>query len=1245
VEYLGRLDFQVKIRGFRIELGEIETTLQQHASVRACVVDARAEVGSEKRLIAYVVPNEAQPTSAALRAFLMETLPEHMVPGVFVFLETLPLSSNGKVDRRALPDPMLARAERAAEYVAARTPAEQTLANIWARVLRLERVGATDNFFELGGDSLLSIQIVSQAARAGLRLTLTQVLQQPTVAAQALVAIPIAVAQRGATSAVRAGGDVALTPVQHWFAELNPPDAHHWNQAFLFTVASALDQERLSAALLHVALHHDALRLRFRRETDGTMHQRYAADASRSLVLSRVDLAAIADDDVARAIAAGSDDAQRTLDLERGPIGRAVYFDLGKNRAGRLLLLVHHLVVDGVSWRLLREDLESVYEQLTRGESAMLPASTSSFAEWSSAVSALASDAALRGEAEYWAAQTAPGTLALPLDRANGVNVEGATRLVELSLTAEETRDLLQRVPATYGTQINDALLAALSGALAGWVGAGSVVVDLEGHGREDVGVDLDLSRSVGWFTSVYPVRLTLSPGDTARARLIGVKEALRRVPRRGVGYGVLRYLTDEPSLRGGARADVLFNYLGQFDQVVAGSRLFGFAEESAGAWRSARANRRHRLEINALVQDGRLTVRFGYAETVHDAPTIEQLAARFGSALRACIAHCLAFEGVGHTSSDFALVALDQDALERVLGGDRNVNDVFPLTPLQRMFFDAGSGPADPGFQQYRFDLEGALDPDTLRESWRVVIERHDVLRARFAEESGSPVHVVANGAALQWRVEDWRDSSDVSTRLAEFLIEDRALGFDFATTPLMRVALLRTDDERWTMIWTQHHLLLDRWSWPIVLREVGAVYAALVRGATPSLAPAVPFRDYVSWLSAQDAAAAERIWREELADVEQPLRLLEAPAASSAPLSTDEIQIRLSVEETSALRSAARARRLTTNLLVQGAWAAALAHLGGREEAIFGLAVDGRGADVPGVSEIVGVLINNVPVRVRLDGGATIEKWLVDLQRRQAIRRAADHASLESIQRWSGVSWRHRLFESLLVFQDESAEAGARDWLGDSVVVREMITPTETAYPITALVTGGDRLSVSVVGDRRQVPRALLEQLAAAVNVALRTMASDLGSSMEALRAALPTVHAFGSDAATQNAVGEHVEPRTATEWVVARIWSELLGVERVGVTDNFFARGGHSLLATQIVSRMRDTFHVEVPVRTLFEGPSVAALALALAALERKPGQVERIAEVVQRIEGMSAEELRQSAAAHDARARQTVMVNGN
>ncbi|HZF48381.1 MAG TPA: amino acid adenylation domain-containing protein [Polyangiaceae bacterium] len=572
---------------------------------------------------------------ARLRSFLERKVPEYMRPSHILVLDTLPLTPNGKVDRGALPAPFLER--RVAGYVAPRTPAEETLARIWAEVLDVDRVGVFDNFFTLGGDSILTIQVISKAQRAGMRFSMQQLFQHQTVAALATVAVPLtdSGAEQGPVS-----GPVALTPIQRWFFEQNLAEPHHYNQVALLSTRERLDAGALSRAVEHLVQHHDALRLRFARE--GAEVRQVNAGVDATGMVAAVDLSAVPAADQAQAIEAAAADIQGSLRLETGPLMRVVMLDLGPERPSLLLIVIHHLAMDGVSWRILIEDLETAYVQARRGDSLRLPPKTTSFQQWSERLSAYAQSETVRRELPYWRAL--PPVAPLPADRAGGGNTVGSARTVAIELSADETRALLREVAEIYNTHINDVLLTALAQALAPWAGTPRISFDLEGHGREEIAPDLDLSRTVGWFTSIYPVTLELPDaplGDVLKA----VREQLRRVPQRGLGYGLLRYLQKDAAIRAelAARpgADLMFSYTGQLDQVVGASSLFQFTGESVGPDRSPRAARRYLLELNGEIVDERLQFEWTYSEEVHRRETIEGLAQRFVTALQAIVTHC----------------------------------------------------------------------------------------------------------------------------------------------------------------------------------------------------------------------------------------------------------------------------------------------------------------------------------------------------------------------------------------------------------------------------------------------------------------------------------------------------------------------------------------------------------------------------------------------------------------------------
>ncbi|WP_164013945.1 non-ribosomal peptide synthetase/type I polyketide synthase [Pyxidicoccus trucidator] len=668
LEYLGRTDFQVKVRGYRIELGEIEAVLRAHPLVGDAVAVVREDGPSGARLVAYVVPRDgedsaAKPDVAALRAFLGERLPAYMVPATCVTLAALPRTRNGKVDVRAIPAlERQALENQNAPPVAPRTEVEERLAALWREVLNVERVGIHDDFFELGGDSILSLQIVTRARAVGIELSPKQLFQHPTVARLAAVA--------GTRLAVQAEqgpvvGPVALTPIQRWFFELDVEAPQHWNMTLLLEVKMALDAALLERALAHVLEHHDALRLRFARAEDG-WHQTSVAPGE-PVTVERVDLSTVADDAWAAELEQQVEVLHQTLRLD-GPLVKAALLDAGAGRPARLMLAVHHLVVDAVSWRILLEDLAAAYAQLATGTAVRLPPKTTSFQAWASGLETLARSEKLAAERTWWLERPWSEAARLPVDFADGVNTEATSRTVRVALDADETKALLHDVPKAWHTQPPDPLLTALAQALAKWTGRSAALVNVEGHGREEVLPGVDVSRTVGWFTRIFPALLDLrgahSPGDALRR----VKEGLRAVPSQGMGWGLLRYVARDASLAALPPAEVGFNHLGQVDGTVGAGAPFTLAPEGETLrQRAGSARRPHLLEVTSVVRDGRLEVTWSFSEALHRRETVVGVAEDFLARLKALVVASRAPEAGGHSPSDFPLAKVKQTQLDKL--------------------------------------------------------------------------------------------------------------------------------------------------------------------------------------------------------------------------------------------------------------------------------------------------------------------------------------------------------------------------------------------------------------------------------------------------------------------------------------------------------------------------------------------------------------------------------------------------
>jgi len=1045
LEFLGRLDHQVKVRGFRIELGEIETNLTQHPGVRDAVVAVREDRPGQRRLVAYVVPpaGSPEPDAAELRSFLAQRLPEYMVPAAWVALEALPVTPNGKLDRASLPAPR--EEARASEgRVAPRTPEERLLAGIWAELLGRDDIGVHDRFLELGGDSILSIQVVARAQRAGLRVTARQVYEHETIAA---LAAAIAGAPAGLAAAEEQGavtGEVPLMPVQRWLLDRGLADLHHFNQSVLLASRRPLDAARLEAAVEQVIRHHDALRLRLTRE-DGAWRQRIAAPGGPAPVV-RIDLSALPAGALSAAVEAAAGQVQGSLDLAAGPVVRVAVFEPPAGERGRILLVIHHLAVDGVSWRILLEDLQRAYEGLE------LPPKTASVRRWAERLRELAASPGIFAETGYWTSEERCRARPLPVEL-DGADLVAGARSVEAALSEDETRALLREVAAAFQAEVNDALLAALAFAVTAWTGDAGVLLDVEGHGRwEEVAGGLDVSRTVGWLTSIHPVYLEPGAGDLPGV-LRRVRDQLRAVPGRGVGYGLLR-----ERLREMPKAGIAFNYLGQLDQALPADSPFASTPEHAGTDQSPRQERLWRLIVTGRVAAGRLRLSFGYGGEVYRPETIETLAASVLEALRTLIRQC-------RSASDLH---------------SQDTEDVYPLSPLQESLLVHGLSTqgSQAGVEQICCTLRGELDLDAFERTWQRILERHPVLRTRFlADGLDRPLQEVRRGVSLPLAIEDWRDlpAAEREARLDAFLRADRERGLELDRAPLLRLSLVRFEDALWQLVWTHHHLILDGWCRVLVLQEVFALYAAFRQGGDLDLPPRRPFRDYIAWLEAQDPAEAEIFWRRTFDGFAgpAPARIDRLPDRRRPESVSGTTRHRLGEAETASLRALGRRLGVTLGTLAQAAWGLLTARYSAAAEAVFGVAVSGRPPDLSGVDLMVGMFVNNLPARLVTPDGEELAPWLQRFQAWQQELRLFEHSALAQVQEWSCVPSGRRLFESLVVFQSYPAaperEPSASLSTGADVGLALRSSTLETNYPLTLVVEPEESLALTLAWQSR--------------------------------------------------------------------------------------------------------------------------------------------------------------------------------
>ncbi|GII94614.1 non-ribosomal peptide synthetase [Sinosporangium siamense] len=1130
IDFLGREDGQLKIRGYRIEPGEVESVLMSDPAVAQAAVVAREDHRGVKRLVGYVTGGE-DIDPAALRERAAGGLPDYMVPGTIVVLPgTLPLTPNGKLDRGALPDPEWTAP---AGGTAPATPAERVLADLFAELLRLPSVGVHDSFFELGGDSIVAIQLVSHARRAGLAITPRDVFRHRTVAALARECT-----QEVAETPHDPGtGTVVPTPIIGWLRDLDTrADAFH--QAVTVRVPAGLTAEVLTGALQAVLDHHGMLRSRLL--PDWTLHVPEPGAVRAADVLDRAGLGTTTwAEQHARAVAA--------LAPAEGRMLRAVWLDAGPERPGRLILVAHHLVVDGVSWRILLSDLAQAARALTKGTPVNLPPVGTSFLRWA----AMLGDEDRLSESAFWA-HVLSGPPALGSRPLRALCPETDTAANERSLTvalpAGQTAPLLTELPAAYRAGVNYVLLTALAVALAEWrvrrspddlgssgaepAGRG-LVVELEGHGREQdaVGGQADLARTVGWFTTVFPARLDagevgwrefLAGGPGAGVALKRIKEQLNAVPGAGLGYGLSRRrgcvqephdLPDAPSKTGPRPAQqetaprptqqettprpapqVLFNYLGRFHAGTGEDWHPASDAEPLTAGRDPRMPLTRQLEINAIIRDGaggpELSATWSWPAGVLGEDAVADLANMWIDALRGLVAHLAEPYAGGRTPSDFPLVTVGQaelDELEAAIGGP--LADVLPVTPLQEgLFFHTlyDEDAADVYTVQQVIELTGPVDGDLLRCRVNAMVERHPLLRAGFRHlADGSLVQFVPERWTVPWREVGAR-ALDVAGTAEAVAEAERAERFDLSAPPLIRCVFVRGDD-RHRLVLTLHHLVSDGWSVPLMLGDL----------LSPERRPAdTTHAAYFTWLKGRDREEARNAWRRALGDLPGPTLLANTLGAGASEDLGGFGQVRhvLSEEETAALTGWARGHGLTLGTVAQGAWGVLVGRLTGGGDVVFGTTVSGRPPEVEGIETAVGLFANTLPVRVRWRPGDRAADLLTRVQDAQADLLDHQHLGLAEVQRVAGVTapGARDLFDTLVVIENYPVVADMADRAG-GFGITALDVRDASHYPVSLTVLPGSRLELRLDYDVHRIGEPAAQAVLAGLIRLLDTMAAE--------------------------------------------------------------------------------------------------------------------------------------------------------
>ncbi|EJQ37641.1 amino acid adenylation domain-containing protein [Bacillus cereus BAG5X1-1] len=1014
IEFIGRIDHQVKIRGYRIELGEIENQLLNHKDIKGAMVIAREDQNNHPYLCGYIISEKALPSNK-IKEFLEKKLPEYMIPAYFVQLDKFPLTSNDKVDKKALPEPDRS-GQLEVEYEAPRNKIEEKLIEIWGDILGIEDIGINHHFFVSGGDSIKALQIVSRLSRIDLKLEVKDLFANPKI--KDLSKYVKKQEKRIKTYEI-VEGEVELTPIQKWYFDNNKEELDYFNQSFVLFREDGFDEKIVEKVFNKILEHHDALRMIYEQK-DGNVIQYNRGYRENLFNLYDYDIRDL--DDKEERIFELATNIQKKSSIKDGKLVNICIFK--SNEGDHLLIVIHHLVVDGVSWRIILEDFETLYVQELKGQKLDIGYKTDSFKEFSSKLKKYANSKKLLKERDYWQDIAKAEPKFLPKKQELITDKFENSKTISISLDKEKTMNLLRKSNRAYNTEINDILLTALLIGTRELTGENSIKINMEGHGREEILEDIDISRTVGWFTTMYPVLIDLGEENDIATNIKMVKEIIRKIPNKGIGFGILKFLAKDNYLLNEQKAPISFNYLGEMDSSVNRNEFSG-SNFSEGQSIGEKISRNNSIEINSIVTNNTLFINTTFNELEYDEKTIKKLNQKFIESLELIIDHCVGKTEIEKTPYDYGDTKLTLHELELIKEkhGDYKIQKIYPLANMQKgmLFHALENKNSNAYFEQTVLDITGNVDVAVLKDSINKVIQRYEILRASFESEIvEEPRQIILEDRKIDFQYCDIREKCAVEKDMfiKKYKQEDIKKGFNLSTDVLIRFILIRTDENTYKLLWSHHHILLDGWCLGIILGDLFTIYGKLIKNEEFDLEETKPYSDYIKWLEEQDQEEARTYWEHYLNGYEEKTQLPKFNNVSNIDYFKKEKTFEFSKGLTDKIKQLASRNNVTVNTVLQSIWGILLARYNNTDDVLFGTVVSGREAQVEGIETMVGLFINTIPTRIKMEKDKSFEEILKTVQNESIDNNKYNYMSLAEVQAMS--SLKKNLIDHIIVFEN---------------------------------------------------------------------------------------------------------------------------------------------------------------------------------------------------------------------------------
>ncbi|MDO5850912.1 MAG: amino acid adenylation domain-containing protein [Methanobacteriaceae archaeon] len=1048
----GRIDDQVKIRGFRIELGEVESRLVEIPEIGKAAVTTIKGTTDELAICAYYTSKTGKLDTNNIEKQLLKTLPEYMIPSYYMQLDEMPLNHNGKISKKDLPKMEVTSSQ---DYEPPSKKSEKLLVNAFENILGVKKVGLNDSFFQLGGDSIKAIRITSYIQQKGHSLTVNDIMKGKIVKD---IAKKIVKEKLEFEEQEKITGEVLLTPIEYHFFNQKLENPNYYNQSQLLSSDDKLSYETIEKIFDNLVLHHDMLRAYY--------------PENKQIIRSNTDnIYKLTEYDIENTdeIDSLAEKLQESLNINEGSLIKVGLFHTSSK--DYLFIVMHHLIIDGISWRILKEDIETIYSQIKNNKKIKLPYKSNSFKKWANIVDKYSTSYQLKKQIPYW--QTVISKISdgnLPKKDVNTVTWNKESILLDETYT----KLLLNDISKAYNTEINDILFSAFILAVYNVTKQNKLSVVLEGHGREQIVPNMNINRTVGWFTSLYPV-IFENIDDSIKNTIINIKETLKQIPQKGISYGMLQqkgFIEEQIP-------DLAFNYLGEFGEEDSISN-YQISNIPHGNKINSYNKIFTAMALSSYTMNKKFKASLKYNQDKYDPQLIKEIINQFKQELMNIIDHCKNIETPIKTVSDYSdTTVLTQEEFntieKRIVDQGHEIERIYSLTPTQEemLRFTLNHPESFPFTVQKYYEIQSDINIDIFKESLKLLTKEHDILRTDIVyKDLNVPVQIVLKEKEIPFEFIDLTNKVNVEEELLKIKRAEFYKGFDIEYEPLIRMTLVKIGENCYQIIGTMYHIIMDGWTISILFNDIAKYYEALIKNKEIKI-ETDKYEEYVQYLDEQDKQENLDYWKNLLKGYHHKIEIPTTGVKDKPEEPIDNIKYNVSEYTFKKLKELAKNNDVTINTVFEAIWSILLQKYNNTNDVVFGKLVSGRNIPLEHIGEKIGTFINTVPVRGKTKPGETFIDLINNIQN-QAIE-SNNHDTVSLLDLEDSIGMDDNLITTLFVFENYYRHKTGND----TIELLPRGTLEERKYDISFNIRQKDTLELMILYKTSKYTRKDIENI----------------------------------------------------------------------------------------------------------------------------------------------------------------------